>query len=290
MPTPGTNPFLKQYGDTEGPLGLPMKDKQAKTLDQLLRALPEEDRTLVRLVSVKAPSELLDGERADVSWITSEVIDRDKEIVIARGMNDSHFAANPLVTMQHAYYCPPVGKSLWRKRVKDGSTQGIKAKTQYPQRPKDWQDDCWPPDTAFSLVKAGLLQGKSVGFLRLKSHAPSSHEIAARPELATVSRIIDEWLLLEYACTFLPTNQQALVESVSKSAITLPPEWLKMLPTLTPTPSAATAVGLAPPVAVPFTPLSEIQAAIKRALAAINPQALAQQAVQRAYDKARGRV
>src|SRR5271155_2007747 len=95
--------FLKTYGDTEGPLGLPMKDKQAKTLEQILKALPEEDRKLIRLITAKAPAEVLDGERADVSWITTEEVDRDKEIVIAKGMNDSQFAQNPLVTLQHCY-------------------------------------------------------------------------------------------------------------------------------------------------------------------------------------------
>jgi hypothetical protein len=287
--------FLKQYGDTEGPLGLPMRDKQARILEQLLKAVPAEDRQLSRLVTAKAPTELLDGERADVSWISTESIDRDKEIVVARGMNDAHFAANPLVTMQHCYWEPPVGQSLWRKRSRDGAVVGIKAKTHYPARPDDWPGapgayapgsgapapgaSPWAPDHAFALVKAGLLQGKSVGFLRLKSHAPSSHEIAARPELAQVSRIIDEWLLLEYACTFLPTNQDALVEAVSKASQVA---------------SLSLSRGREPPEqapdVVPFTALSEIEAAIKRAVAGICPEALITKAVRAAYDKARGRI
>src|SRR5271166_4976496 len=57
----------------------------------------------------KAPSELLLGERADVSWISTEDPDRDREVVIARGMDDSHFRLNPIVTLQHCYSLPPVG-------------------------------------------------------------------------------------------------------------------------------------------------------------------------------------
>ena len=64
-----------------------------------------------------------------------------------------------------------------------------------------------------------MMQGKQVGFIRLKSHSASSHEIAADPATAKVSRVIDEWLLIEYAVTFLPMNQAALVEAVSKSGI-----------------------------------------------------------------------
>jgi hypothetical protein len=48
---------------------------------------------------------------------------------------------------------PPIGKSLWRKEVKDGQLRGIKAKTQYPARPDDWPDDYWGPDEVFSLEK-----------------------------------------------------------------------------------------------------------------------------------------
>ena len=200
--------FLKQYGTTEGPLGLPMQDRQAQTLEQILKVIPQEDRTLKHLVVAKAPTEVLDGERSDVSWISTEEVDRDREMVKSRGMNDAHFKLNPLVTLQHCYYRPPVGRSLWRKRVRDGNLVGIKAKTQYPSRPSDWPaDQPWDSDTAFSLIKAGLLQGKSIGFLPLKSHSPGSSEMAEDPQLVNVQRIIDEWLLLEYACVYIPANQ-----------------------------------------------------------------------------------
>ena len=67
-------------------------------------------------------------------------MDRAGEVVVARGMNDSQFAQNPLVTLGHAYWMPPVGKSLWRKRVRDGELVGIKAKTRYPERPGSWPE------------------------------------------------------------------------------------------------------------------------------------------------------
>ena len=45
-----------------------------------------------------------------MSWISTEDVDRSNEVVLARGMNDSQFKLNPIVTMQHAYWLPPVGK------------------------------------------------------------------------------------------------------------------------------------------------------------------------------------
>jgi hypothetical protein len=276
--------FDKKHFDCEGPLGLPMKDAQAKLLDSLLGALPTEDRTLSRIVTPKAPTEVMDGERADVSWISTEDVDREGEIVIARGMNDSHFKLNPIVTLQHDCCCPPVGKSLWRKRAKDGPLAGIKAKTQYPKRPDGWNDDEWRPDTVLQLIQAGMLQGKSVGFVHLKSHAPSSHEIAANPEMAQVSRIIDEWLLIEYACTFLPMNQSAPVEAVSKIAVK--PEILQALGIAAPLRTCA-ATSLA---AVRFTPESEIHGAIERRIAAFDFEAMACNAIADGIDRTRGRV
>src|SRR5450631_2388335 len=41
--------------------------------------------------------------------------------------------------------------------------------------------------------------------------------------------VIDEWLLLEYAVCFLPANQDALVESVSKGRLGLPDDFLNAI-------------------------------------------------------------
>src|SRR4051812_36577768 len=113
--------FPRQYGEAEGPLGFPMSDRQARDLDTLLKSLPTTDEYRYRhLVTAKAATELNPGERSDVSWITTESVDRTGEVVVARGMNDGQFQANPLVTLGHAYWLPPVGRSLWRRRVRDG--------------------------------------------------------------------------------------------------------------------------------------------------------------------------
>ncbi len=281
--------FIKTHFDTEGPLGLPMKDAQAKHLETVLAALPREDRAVVRVTKARPPSEVMPGERTDVSWISTEELDWAGEIVVARGMNDSHFQLNPIVTMQHCYHIPPVGRSLWRKRARDGELVGIKAKTQYPARPQGWTDP-WPADTAFALVQAGLLNGKSIGFLRLKSHAPGAQEIAAHPNLAGVNRIIDDWLLLEYSCVFLPCNQAALVDEVSKGQISIPGDLVKIMDleesifaVAADSESAATVGSL---THVPFMTEDEVRHMVRRRLAVVNPHAL----VEGAIDRARGRI
>src|SRR5262245_54709888 len=215
------SPFLDSWSKCpEGPLGFPMPDPAAKALGRVLHALPRTDAHAYRhAIVTRAPTELNPGERSDVSWISTESVDRVGEVVLARGMDDSQFRLNPLVTLGHNYDLPPVGRSLWRRRVRDGDLVGIKAKTQYPPRPDAWPaSQPWMPDQVFALVQASLLRGKSIGFLPLETHVPDEQEVARRGWGEDVRLVVDRWLLLEYACVSLPANQHALVEAVSKSS------------------------------------------------------------------------
>src|SRR4051812_28215978 len=109
----------QHYGPAVGPLGFPQTDRAARALDALLKGLPRSPEFEYRhAVVTKAPTELNPGERSDVSWISTESVDRTREVVLAGGMDDGQFQGNPLVTLGHAYWLPPVGRSLWRRRVR----------------------------------------------------------------------------------------------------------------------------------------------------------------------------
>jgi hypothetical protein len=289
-----THPFLK--ATTEGPLGFPLTDRQAIALDAILKALPKDDAFKYRkTVLARGASEVLTGERSDVSWISTEDPDRMQDVVLAKGMNDGQFKQNPIVTMQHDYHLPPVGKSLWRKAASDGATRGIKAKTVYPARPNDWpQEKDWPADIAFALVQADLLRGKSIGFLPTKVHRPTKEEKSLN-NWHDVEQVIDEWLLLEYSVTFLPTQQNAVVEAVSKSQIKMPDEMLKALGIDV----AAFHNDLAAKSDVPppapltlsrFTPLEEIESAVLRRIARVDLKHIAEKAAQDTLARLQGRV
>jgi hypothetical protein len=251
--------FLKQYYDTLGPGGLPMKDRQAQTLDLRLKELPKEEAFAFRRCSLgRGLSELQPGERADVSWITEESPDRMGDVVLAAGMDDSLFQLNPIVTLNHCYTQPPVGRSLWRRKVREGSWHGVKAKTHYPPRPEKWAEPEWLPDKAYDLVKTDLLRGKSIGFFPTKVRTPTTQELE-RPGWERVRFIIEQWILAEYACCYLPVQPHAVVEQVSKSM-------------------TQRLVGL--------TPLAEIDKAVRRQAASLNLQ----EAIREAWDRAAGRV
>jgi len=256
--------FHPDYGTTLGPLGFPQGDADAKALEALLDTLPEVDyRRLATVTDDPAP-----GDRADVSWISTEALDRQGEVVLASGLDDSQFARNPIVTLNHDYARPPVGRSTWRRRVRKGGVRGVQARTAYPPRPEAW-DGPWPPDAAFALVRAGLLAGKSIGFLTLEARAPTKDEVADRPELAQCRRIVTKWLLLEYACTWLPVNPETVTEAVGKGL----------------DPAHLAALGVSRPVA--FTSEEEIARAVRRRL---DLDGAIRAAVGRAFDRLRGRV
>src|SRR5262245_45533362 len=266
--------FLKPYFDTEGPFGLRMKDKQAKALEARLKDLPKDDAfALRRCAFERGITEVAAEGRCDVSWITEESPDRAGDIVLARGMDDSHFQLNPIVTFNHLYDRPPVGRSLWRRRVKEGTLVGIKAKTHYPPRPGNWTGD-WPPDFAFELIKAGLLRGKSIGFFPLKLRTPTAEQVEQYPELKNVRYVIEEWLLAEYACCVLPTQPHAVVEQICKSS------------------PVAQCSPLAPRVdgGVPCITLAEIEKAVPEYLGAAPLESWVETSLQRAWQRMSGRV
>jgi hypothetical protein len=284
----------KEFG-IEGPLGFPMQDRQARALETLLKTLPRSKEYDYRhFLVTRAPTELNPGERSDVSWISTETPDRSGEVVIARGMNNSQFMQNPLVTLGHSYYLPPVGRSLWQKRVKDGDLVGIKAKTQYPTRPDSWPEaEPWAPDKVFVLVQSGLMNGKSIGFLPTRVHFADAKEAKKNgwPEGALV---FDEWLLLEYAVCFLPVNQDALVQEVSKGMVELPPGFLKAMGlegvSLTPSAEATAADEPVPERAIAHTTLAAVEQAVRGYLADIDWPALTRKAVEDSLGRLRGRI
>jgi hypothetical protein len=287
-------PTLKQhYGAAEGPLGFPLLDKQAFALDAILKALPKDEVYAYRKTLVEpAAIDLLPGDRSDVSWISTENPDRMHEVVRARGMNDGQYRLNPLVTLNHAYWAPPAGKSLWRRVVKENDLKGVKAKTFYPPRPNQWPDKEWVPDLAFALVQADLLRGKSIGFLPTKVHVPETKEIDQNG-WQKVALVIDEWILLEYACVYLPAQQNAVVEAVGKALPNAPAGLLSALGIALESPptgeSGLSSAGRVAP-AIPFTTLDTIESLLQRHLDALDLPSRAEKMLQAKLDLWRGRV
>lgn len=195
----------------EGPLGLRTTDAVAKSLEALLKTLPQECRTLRRKAALPDHHELVKGEKADISMVSVESMDSDKEVVLSEGLDLDTFRKNPIVCWSHDYEQPAIGKAMWIKAVEGG----IRAKTKYAERPKEWQGQ-WMADAIWSLTQQGIIKGKSIGFLPTKMRPPHQNDFKARPEWKDANAIIENAVLLEYSACNLPVNSQALVEAVAK--------------------------------------------------------------------------
>lgn len=207
--------FLKQYGDVEGPLGLPMKEELAKDVDALLKTLSKEcqDIGLRRVSKMPTSMSLEEGERADISFVTTDTMDADRELVLPGDIDWSRFRkAGMPVTWCHNYSTLPVGRSAWVKRTKQEDKNGWLAKTLYTVAPAAHKGD-WFPDSVWHMVKEKIIRGKSIGFIPTKMRAPTEKEAK---EYEGLRWVFESVLILEYAVTPIQSNPDAVVEEVSK--------------------------------------------------------------------------
>jgi hypothetical protein len=190
--------------------GFTLPEALARKIDDLSRGLPR-DFTYRRLAR-KSDSFTLDpGERTDVSFITTDALDRDGEVVLPQGGDWSTY--NRVVTFAHRYDQLPVGSNWWIRP----KGNGLIAKTHYPDKPADWGQAPWLPSAILHLMQQPVptCTGKSIGFLPLNVRAATSDEIAQRPELRNVP-IIDRWIGVEYAVVPIPCNPDAELQAVAK--------------------------------------------------------------------------
>jgi hypothetical protein len=224
------------YGPTvEGPLGFPMREESARELGELIKTLPKDSLHEYRRKSVTTKTLTTDEQdRTDKSFITTDSPDRDGEVVLPAGGDFTQFRKNPVVTFAHRYDELPIGRALWLKRDEQNGRAGILAKTQYATKPKDWGSAPWLPSAVWALVQQGILKGKSIGFLPVEVRPPSKQELSARPDWANVRLIIAKWLLLEYAVAPVPSNPDALVQSIGKG-LAVPDSLLEAMGMMIPT-------------------------------------------------------
>jgi phage head maturation protease len=150
-----------------------------------------------------------DSKREVLAVISTDAVDRDKEVVLPKGLKRKNYAGNPVVFLNHDWQSNPlslpIGKSLWVKA--DGNK--ILAKTYISDKTQLARD-------VFGLLQDGVLNAFSVGFLPLVSSAPTAKEIKARPDWSSAKSVIREWDMIEYSVVGMPCNPEALALAVSK--------------------------------------------------------------------------
>ena len=157
--------------------------------------------------------ELTEGDRAFIAKISTDALDRDREVLLPQGMDASDFEKNPVVFFNHEHRSVPVGKVVSLRRMADHWL----AKVVLAARPAAHVGE-WLPDTLLSLIQQGVVRGMSVGFEPVEARAPSKKDKETfGPE---VTRVFSKWKLVELSIAPLPANQEALIVAVSKKLIT----------------------------------------------------------------------
>ena len=153
-----------------------------------------------------------DAERTVTAVISTGAIDRDKEVLLPKGLDTENYMKNPVVMWAHDYSDMPIGKA----RYIDKKRKEIVAQVEFADSEK--------ANEVYELFKGGFLKAFSVGFIIKKSHAPTPDEIKKTPEWAVVYRVIDEWELLEFSAVPVPANPEALATAVKSATLELSDE------------------------------------------------------------------
>lgn len=166
--------------------------------------IKEEEVALVRKGLTPADVKFEEGERAAISYITTNTVDRDMEIVDPKGAMLKDYKKNPVVLFGHNYHSLPIGKNEWIK----SDEKGLIAKTIYAEHEE--------ADKVYQYRKAGFPLAESIGFIPIKFRDLDEAEQKAN---GGARRIYDKWILLEYSDVAVPSNPQATEIAISKGLI-----------------------------------------------------------------------
>ena len=132
------------------------------------------------------------SDRTIVGVITTDAVDRYREIVDPKGAELENYMKNPVVLLNHnSWSGKPVGRNMWIK----ANGNGLIAKTQFASTP-DGRD-------VFTLYDEGFMKAWSIGFMPKKWEDADQNEYGYR-------RKYTAWELLEYSAVTIPANPEAV--------------------------------------------------------------------------------
>lgn len=131
--------------------------------------------------------EVNNEERSIKQYISTTSLDRGKDIMLPKGLDETNYRKNPVVLFNHNGDLI-VGKNLWLKK----EDSGVLAKTQFANTP--FADDI------YILNKEGCLNAWSIGF------KPRKWDFDQEKQITTYT----DWELYEYSSVSIPMNQDAV--------------------------------------------------------------------------------
>lgn len=144
-----------------------------------------------------------EGERAVVARVSTNTVDRVREVVLPKGGDFKNYRKNPVVLFGHNSELP-IGKADWIRANNDE----VIAKTLFAET--DFAVDI------FKLFQSKVLNAFSIGFMPTDGGPPEEKEILDNPSWAKARWVIRKWELFEYSAVSVPANPEALAMAVSK--------------------------------------------------------------------------
>lgn len=165
-----------------------------------------ENKDNMRIFNVKAEQvETLEKERSIVHYISTNDLDRGRDIVDPDGMDAKDFKKSPSVWYNHNYAYDasalPIAKSLWQKT----NERGVLAKTQFAKT--EFADDI------YYLHKENFMKSWSIGWLPQLDNKGNIKDGALKYDEKSNKLFIYLWTLLEYSSAPIAMNPNALDEA-----------------------------------------------------------------------------
>ncbi len=133
---------------------------------------------------------------------TTEVPDRDGEVIKASAWQVDRYTKNPVVQWAHQYDKPPIGRTLSIRQTKQKETV---FEIEFAEK-----ETYEFADTIYKLCKEGYLNATSVGFIPIESEKGKGE----------VVKLFTKVELLEVSIVPVPSNPEALVTARNAGVIT----------------------------------------------------------------------
>ncbi len=156
------------------------------------------------------PAAVNEKERSIVSVISTESVDRDRDVVLSSGLDVSSLKSNGVVLYMHDP-CTVIGKVLWVKK----EPGRVIAKTRFANT--DFATE------VFNLYKDGFMRGWSIGMDpdTMRRREPRPEEIRRNPEWANARWIVEKAEVIEYSAVSIPANREALNKAFGDGHVNL---------------------------------------------------------------------
>jgi hypothetical protein len=151
-------------------------------------------------------------DRVKTFCITTDITDRDGDLVVPSGGEFDDYKANPVFLWAHQFFQAPIGKCVKIWLAPDGHS--VLADIEFaPATVNKFADDVW------KLYEGNFLNAVSIGFRIVEAVPPGQH-FSGRPDLTgKTKRIITRWSLLEISAVPIPANPEALAKAFQDGLI-----------------------------------------------------------------------